>query len=554
MLIAGMAVAGLWLAPGASAKTFTVTSTGDPVPNSCGQGACTLREAIIAANNRSGADEVSLKARKTYELTQAGVDEDAGLTGDLDSTGRLAMTVRGKGGRPKIDGADLDRILHVFAPTRIAGIVFRNGNMSGASETGDGGGIFANGDLVLVRSVVKGNAASDNGEGVSADNGASITLIRSAVVKNLGQGVREEGNGSVVLRRSRVSGNDEVAVQEVDAGSIVAQRSTVSGNGGSGIREFDDGGVRVVRSKVLGNEGDGVDGSGPGALSLNRTVASGNDGFGVVNSQPTSRITRSVVARNDSGVFQYSGALRIARTQVLANESTQDGGGITALSTALLRVARTTVAGNRSTGRGGGIFLSGFPTTSPALITRSTISGNSADDDGGGIYADSRLAVTNSTIASNRGAGGGGIWLGGGTGSELNAVSVVRNVAYDDYGGGLYLANDAPLRVDNSLIGLNRATCLGCGSPDCINEQDPFTSGGNNLLSTKENCTGFDAPSDLERANPKIGKLRKNGGPTKTVALKKGSPAIGKAGNDTPNRDQRGVKRDNQPDIGAFER
>jgi hypothetical protein len=88
---------------------------------------------------------------------------------------------------------------------------------------------------------------------------------------------------------------------------------------------------------------------------------------------------------------------------------------------------------------------------------------------------------------------------------------------------------------------------------DC--EGETFTSLGNNLLSTKLECDGFTQPTDLERANPKIGTLKNNGGPTKTVELKRGSAAIGKAHKPSaPNRDQRGGKRDNQPDIGAFER
>ena len=48
--------------------------------------------------------------------------------------------------------------------------------------------------------------------------------------------------------------------------------------------------------------------------------------------------------------------------------------------------------------------------------------------------------------------------------------------------------------------------------------------------------------------------LKDNGGATKTIALRLGSPAIDKANPDTaPARDQRGVLR-HDPDIGAFER
>jgi hypothetical protein len=83
-----------------------------------------------------------------------------------------------------------------------------------------------------------------------------------------------------------------------------------------------------------------------------------------------------------------------------------------------------------------------------------------------------------------------------------------------------------------------------------------FGSGGGNLLSVATGCAGFGlGAGDFLRANPKLGKLKRNGGPTKTVALKKGSPAIGKAVKaKAPKRDQRGVKRDKRPDIGAFER
>ncbi len=555
-LIAGLLVGGLLLATPASARTFQVTRTADTAPNGCNPSGCTLREAVIAANNRAGADEVVLKRGKSYALARPGVDEELALTGDLDSTGPLTLRARGRGARPVINGADLDRILHTFAPANVRSIVIRNGNMtSPISETGDGGGIFARADLILQRSVVRDNAADDNGEGIAADYGASITLIRSAVVRNQGQGVREEDTGSIVLKRSRVTGNEELGIEEGGDGGIRLLRSHLIRNGGAGLREFDDGGVRVARSTILRNEGEGVDASGPGGLVLRRAKVSGNEGMGVLDSQPVARITRSVVARNDNvGVFQYSGALQISGTQVLRNTANQDGGGISALSTASVKIDRTTVARNSTPGNGGGISAVSFPTTAPAVITRSTISGNSAEGRGGGIYGDARLVTTNSTVASNRAGAGGGIYINGGSGSALNAVSVVRNVADDDYGGGLYLANDAPLAVKNSLIALNQATCLGCGSPDCINEQDPFTSGGNNLLSTKENCSGFDLPSDRERSNPKIGALKDNGGPTKTIALKQGSPAINKAGNDAPNRDQRGRRRGRNPDIGAFER
>src|SRR6185312_11047848 len=55
----------------------------------------------------------------------------------------------------------------------------------------------------------------------------------------------------------------------------------------------------------------------------------------------------------------------------------------------------------------------------------------------------------------------------------------------------------------------------------------------------------------VARAERLLGDLKDNGGATKTIALRRGRPAIDKANPDTaPARDQRGVLR-HDPDIGA---
>ena len=143
------------------------------------------------------------------------------------------------------------------------------------------------------------------------------------------------------------------------------------------------------------------------------------------------------------------------------------------------------------------------------------------------------------------------------TADEISyAVTIVRNVAnFNDTstntaGGGISANNSATFTgTRNTLIALNRAD-FGASFPDCSANLD---SGGHNLIGDDEGCSGL-VGSDLVRARPRVGRLRDNGGPTKTVALKKGSPAIDRAGSDAPNRDQRGVRRGRNPDIGAYER
>ena len=90
---------------------------------------------------------------------------------------------------------------------------------------------------------------------------------------------------------------------------------------------------------------------------------------------------------------------------------------------------------------------------------------------------------------------------------------------------------------------------------DCSLRSHPagFMSLGHNLIGSADGCTGY-GPTDLFGGKLKLGKLADNGGSTKTIALMKGSRAIGRAEPDAVRVDQRGVKRDKKPDIGAYER
>ena len=96
----------------------------------------------------------------------------------------------------------------------------------------------------------------------------------------------------------------------------------------------------------------------------------------------------------------------------------------------------------------------------------------------------------------------------------------------------------------NSIVADNVAT--NAGSEDCYQA----SGGAHNVVG----LGGGRANPDVGTANPRLGPLAANGGPTKTHALKAGSPAIGKTGDSAPRRDQRGRERDPDPDAGAYER
>jgi len=304
-------------------------------------------------------------------------------------------------------------------------------------------------------------------------------------------------------------------------------------------------------------------------------------------------VLRGGCSEGSGGAILSRANLRVIRSRVVDNESAAGAGGIRAGLSATVTLRRTTIARNSANGRGGGVSFNGerlrivvsriagnhagcegvcvaieplegggIYSSSPATIRRSTISGNVANDQGGGIANADELTVVNSTIAGNRtDASGGGIYGAPGTLTGLNGVTIARNRADadnsdPDSGGGIYADGGSDVvEARNTLLARNRATdgsAQDCFAPAPVG----FTSlGGNLVTSAAGNCDAFfNHPEDLLRPQPRIGKLRRNGGPTATIALRKGSPAINQAdAPGAPKRDQRGVRRAN-PDIGAYER
>ena len=289
-------------------------------------------------------------------------------------------------------------------------------------------------------------------------------------------------------------------------------------------------------------------------------------------------------------VFVNSGGeLRISGTPLKGNKATPGGGGAIFISTGgSASLFKSTLTRNGSGGFGGGLAIDAG---GRAEVNRSTISGNKITGDfssGGGIglYAPPRgptatLEVENSTVANNSaGLDGGGIGsqdshgIGSHATVELDHVTVARNQAFTGQdveegttggsGGGIFATGDDSFSLHNTVVALNTvlmsqrwprparaipSDCsLGWARPA------PFMSLGHNLIDTPDStCTGFGA-TDLVGGKVGLGKLADNGGPTKTIALMKGSRAIGRAEPDALRVDQRGVKRGRRPDIGAFQR
>jgi hypothetical protein len=169
-------------------------------------------------------------------------------------------------------------------------------------------------------------------------------------------------------------------------------------------------------------------------------------------------------------------------------------------------------------------------------LTNCTLSGNTANglDTAGGIdtssaNTDAETTLTNCTVADNtnlKAAGPGGLFAGrNGTGQAT--ITLLNTIVAENSG---------------SQFGKSGAS-VGPGT---------FTSLGHNLSSDASGRLA--GPGDLQNANPLLAPLGNYGGPTQTLALLPGSPAIdaGTAAG-APATDQRGFGRVGTVDIGAFE-
>ena len=238
---------------------------------------------------------------------------------------------------------------------------------------------------------------------------------------------------------------------------------------------------------------------------------------------------------------------------------TIDGDGVTILfrvfPTGGLTLRNATLTG--SSGSSGAISTSGT-----VRIENSTITGNHAveegsagDGFGGGIsHSGGSLTVVNSTISGNiADQRGGGIGSLASSGSiTLIHSTVTGNSSPDDHAGGIYIREPGlDLVLQNSIVAANSApTNANCE----IDSGVDAAYLGTNLLGDAD-C--LPRAEDIVAADPILGPLADNGGPTRTRALLPGSPAIETAVQacaSTP-VDQRYVARPqgSSCDIGAFE-
>ncbi len=238
------------------------------------------------------------------------------------------------------------------------------------------------------------------------------------------------------------------------------------------------------------------------------------------------------------------------------------GGGIYSGTGTSLTITDSFLNNNQALDGGGGVEFDSLAGGQLIVANSAFYNNNGSLGFGGGLEAVSGTAsVYNSTFNSNSASEGGGIAVDGGANALLGNNTISGNTSNSGVGGAFAATSSGVVAVNNTIMANSTA-----GS-DCSTSIAWFGHAGN-LIQTNDGTAP--CPTPAVSADPMLIGLTDNGGPTDTMALLPGSPAIDAAdptacadASTVNNLDQRGRPRNadgdhdgSDPslcDIGAYE-
>ncbi|MGH7185203.1 MAG: choice-of-anchor Q domain-containing protein, partial [Pseudomonadota bacterium] len=398
--------------------------------------------------------------------------------------------------------------------------------------------------MIITDSTLTANAAA-GGNGGNFNNGAGSNAK--------GGSIYFEG-GTLNISGSRI---DTSSANGGDGGSVDQNGQTNGGFGGlaQGGGVWIGGGTATINNTTFestvahgGNSGTGGNGANP---------AGGADGGGLYS-------LGNVTVTNST--FHLAGAT--------------GGNGGDAFGSTCLGAHN---AGDGGGARGGAIFADGgsLIINTATFANNFATGGNGGDGgqtDGGlncGMHGAGGLAygaaITNNnaaTINMKHGTLSLNNAQAGNTGVNQGGANKPPRLVAEGTGGGIRVG-PASVTLENTIIAGNTAAdgagdATGAPTPG-PNVDGTVTSNGHNLLGVATDATGFTGTGDQTGANPMLAALADNGGPTQTMALTPGSPAIDAGVAAGASFDQRGRPRtfddpgvanaatSDGTDIGAFE-
>lgn len=516
-----------------SASAATVTNTNDAGPGS-------LRQAVIDA---APGETINVPAG-TYALKSGEILVNKNLT--IAGAGQTATIIRA--------GTDGLRFFNVAkgVAASFTGMTMRDARLTQAGGIAEGGAIYSEegsvaiNDVAFVNNVVNASGLVSGQEGGIASGGA----------------VAGE-NAVVTINASLFSDNQAISRGGSQKGGGIAE---------GGAAYMEDGQLSISGSTFTGNLVDATAGQG----APNKGQRGGIAGGGAVSAERSGSLTIAAST--------FTGNRAISRGGPGGMGGIAEGGGAYA-EDVLATIAGSSFADNHADatpGQGpanaeqdGGIASGGSvsyedpaagSTFTTSTVTTSSVSsptgpgGSAGIADGGGVNVftfNGNAALSLLTIVGNEATigtavGSEGIAQGGGLNLEVSNKSsasitsltlvgnAVRGPASPNVlveGGNLTAYDEAT--IANTIVsgGIGPNGTGNCGTQ----ANDHPTSKGFNLESADQ-CK-FAAPGDQVNADPQLGPLAANGGPTPTMVPAATSPAVDRGLAFGLGSDQRGVVR-----------
>jgi hypothetical protein len=578
----------------------TLLSGGLPYPTATNYSQ--LAADINAANQNGGANTITLGA--TIQLNSVDNNSDSAYGGGNGLPVIAAndqLTIVGNGytiERSAASGTPAFRLFDVAAGATLTlqNLTLTGGLASGLDDIstvpftytpGMGGAIYSNGDLTLTDVTVENNMVTGHdvscidGTGGNAYGGGlyiaggTVNLTDDTTLSgNIAQGgdafpftfkaevvpggdalggvMYVAGGATATLSSATLSDN----IAQAGAGTHGSQNATNGGVGGNA----DGGGLylagrpaTLTNDTLSGNQAHGGNG-GNGTSGANGGGGGAAFGGGLFVGGGIVTLTNDTLSANQAqGGGGGNGSVSVGSAGGGGNGS---GGGLDVVPGATVTLTNDTLSGNQAQGGNGGHGgQGGFGAGDQGGAGPTGQAGNGGSGVGGGLFvAAATVTLTNDTLSANQAQGG--------TDGSVGPQGDGGNAS----GGRLYVGAGATT-LTNTLIAQDTVTA-GVGVI-AGSATDPDVSG--NVTSSDHDLVGDGSGSNLSNGvngdqvgtsaspiNPKLGPLQNNGGPTQTMALLPGSPAID-AGDSTapglPTTDQRGDPRiwGAAVDIGAYE-
>jgi len=539
-----------------------------------------------------------------WTVTEIGLTPTAGGSGGHAWGGAIFN----RGGRVELTDCQFDSNQAIGGPGGSggsSGTFPRDGAPGGAGGGGWGGAVYHTGDghVRLVRCEFRLNQA-EGASGGAGGQGAGLIHFDGAIGNSAAGrgGAVSQNGGELHLSQCTFSRNEVVGAAGIAANLNAGDRDEAAGGHGfpgqGGAVYLEPGFLQVVSSSFSDNTAQGGAGGDGGLTGGGGHGGDGGEGaLGQGGALFLGANTDAVVSDSSfsyNGAFGGFGGFGSPGANELAIPGT-DGkagngeGGATWFSGLTLSVVQSLFEHNRSQGAEG---LAGSLGTNH----RDGSGGNQGGSGlGGAVFGRSgNLALTNTTFLANETVGGLGGHGGDGSPSGVFATDGGQGgPGGAALGAALWLQSAPPAHVVHCTFATNRVVAgeggLGgaAGDPDLARAGDdgrPGTAAGgavgaaeslvllrHTLLAHSIGGTEAVGPirdagcnlstdgtpvfeTSMNGVDPMLADLAERGGPTRTIALQAGSPAIDitTCNHATP-VDQRGLLRDAFPDAGAYE-